>query len=257
MGVDGSGGDLVVRDVVGRNVFHVDGESAFVTIGTEGNEGHIVVRNSSGGIFWEIHGDTQIAVVGGVWRVSDSAGRQSFQVDGETGVVNVGANGKGGSIRVADAAGANRIQLTGDSGDIRLLGADCAEDFDVRDASTADGGTVLVIDNGGALRVSEHAYDRRVAGVVSGAGDFRPGILLDARETEDGRRPISLMGKTFCKVDATRFPVKVGDLLTTSETPGHAMKAVDTTRAFGAVLGKALGSLHHGRGLVPILVTLQ
>ena len=38
--------------------------------------------------------------------------------------------------------------------------------------------------------------------------DFRPGILLDAREVEDGRRPVSLMGKAFCKVDAKKAPSK-------------------------------------------------
>jgi hypothetical protein len=49
----------------------------------------------------------------------------------------------------------------------------------------------------------------------------------------------------------------VGDLLTTSATPGHAMKVADPARALGTVLGKALGSLRQGRALVPILVTLQ
>jgi len=49
----------------------------------------------------------------------------------------------------------------------------------------------------------------------------------------------------------------VGDLLTTSPTPGHAMRADDPGRAFGAVLGKALRPLADGQGLVPILVALQ
>jgi hypothetical protein len=114
-----------------------------------------------------------------------------------------------------------------------------------------------VIDRDGALKESACAYDRRVAGVVSGAGGFKPGILLDTQEVEHGRRPVALIGKVYCKVDADGSPVEVGDLLTTSATPGHAMKAGDPTRAFGAVLGKALGSLPQGRGLVPILVTLQ
>jgi hypothetical protein len=46
-------------------------------------------------------------------------------------------------------------------------------------------------------------------------------------------------------------------MLTTSSTPGHAMRATDPGRAFGAVIGKALGSLPSGRGLVPVLVALQ
>ena len=48
-----------------------------------------------------------------------------------------------------------------------------------------------------------------------------------------------LVGKVFCKVDGA---IDVGDLLTTSQTPGHAMKATDPQRAFGAVIGKALKS---------------
>jgi len=61
----------------------------------------------------------------------------------------------------------------------------------------------------------------------------------------------------YCKVDATLAPVRVGDLLVSASVPGHAMRATDTAAAFGAVIGKALRSLEHGRGLVPILVTLQ
>jgi hypothetical protein len=65
------------------------------------------------------------------------------------------------------------------------------------------------------------------------------------------------MGKVFCLVDATRMPVRVGDLLTSGEKEGHAMRAVDAKRAFGAVLGKALAPLKSKCALTPILVTLQ
>ena len=64
------------------------------------------------------------------------------------------------------------------------------------------------------------------------------------------------MGKVFCKVDA-QTAVEVGDPATTSSTEGHAMKAQDASRAFGAVIGKALRRLKVGKGLIPILVTLQ
>ncbi len=60
-----------------------------------------------------------------------------------------------------------------------------------------------------------------------------------------------------CKVDADIAPIKAGDLLTTSATKGHAQKVVDSTKAVGAVLGKALGSLKKGKGTIPVLVTLQ
>jgi hypothetical protein len=68
---------------------------------------------------------------------------------------------------------------------------------------------------------------------------------------------VAVVGKVYCKVDAQYAPIEVGDLLTTSPTPGHAMKADDPLRAFGAVIGKALRGLQSGQGLVPILVALQ
>jgi hypothetical protein len=67
------------------------------------------------------------------------------------------------------------IHLSGDDGDIILRNADCAEDFDVDDDTRAEHGTVLVIGVDGRLRPSELAYDRKVVGVVSGAGQCRPG----------------------------------------------------------------------------------
>jgi hypothetical protein len=69
--------------------------------------------------------------------------------------------------------------------------------------------------------------------------------------------PIALMGKVYCKVDASLAPIEVGDLLVTAPTPGHAMKAMDPSRAFGAVVGKALRPLAAGRGLIAVLVALQ
>jgi hypothetical protein len=69
--------------------------------------------------------------------------------------------------------------------------------------------------------------------------------------------PLALLGKVFCKVDAQYSPIEVGDLLTTSPTIGHAMKADDPLKAFGSVIGKALRPLQAGRGMIPILVALQ
>jgi hypothetical protein len=117
----------------------------------------------------------------------------------------------------------------------------------------------MTIDDTGALRVARHAYDSRVAGVVSGAGDLRPGIVLGrtADAPPGSRIPVALGGRVYCRVDAGYGAVEVGDLLTTSVTPGHAMRVGDPARAFGSVIGKALGPLPEGTGLVPILVALQ
>ena len=142
--------------------------------------------------------------------------------------------------------------------DIVLTGADCAEQFDVSGPALPEPGTVLVIEKEGLLRESSEAYDKKVAGVVSGAGKYRHGILLDGSASDEPRVPLLLLtGKVYCKVDAQYSPVEVGDLLTTSPTPGHAMKATEAAKAFGAVIGKALQALEVGQGLVPILVSLQ
>lgn len=97
-----------------------------------------------------------------------------------------------------------------------------------------------MIGQNGALRQSHDAYDTKVAGVVAGAGTYRPGIVLDRQDVSTRRLSISLVGKVFCKVDSRYAPIAVGDLLTSSPTPGHAMKAADPNRAFGAIIGKAL-----------------
>jgi hypothetical protein len=141
--------------------------------------------------------------------------------------------------------------------DVSLIGGDCAEEFNVVNNESVEPGTVMVIDNEGALLPSGQAYDKRVAGVISGAGNYKPGIVLDKRQTQENRMPIALVGKVYCKVDAHYGAIAVGDLLTTSPTPGHAMKANDPQKAFGAVIGKALHPLPDGRGLIPVLVALQ
>ncbi len=115
----------------------------------------------------------------------------------------------------------------------------------------------MVIDREDQLRRSTSAYDKTVAGVISGGGDYRPGIVLDRKQSRNTRMPVAVMGKVYCKADAENRPIEVGDLLTTSSIPGHAMKAVDPLKAFGAVIGKALQPLKEGTGLIPILVALQ
>lgn len=141
-------------------------------------------------------------------------------------------------------------------GDIQLSGADLAEEFGISGPSLPPVGSVVVLAGPDAVRACDEPYDARVAGVVSGAGGYRPGITLD-RRAEPGRRPLALTGKVWCLAEADSAPITLGDMLTTSDVPGHAMRAADRTRAFGAVLGKALGELPSGRGLIPVLVALQ
>jgi hypothetical protein len=155
------------------------------------------------------------------------------------------------------------VSVTGDvsvsgqitAADVLLSGADCAEEFDAVEG--LDQGMVAVFDDEGRLGPCALAYDKRVVGVVSGAGSYRPGIVLDRRASNRLRAPIALVGKVYCKADAGFGPIEAGDLLTTSATFGHAMRADDPLRAFGAIIGKALAPLAGGLGLIPVLVALR
>jgi hypothetical protein len=114
-------------------------------------------------------------------------------------------------------------------------------------------------DDVGKMRVVSGAYDRTVAGIISGANGIKPGITLTQTGTiADGDMPVASIGRVWCWCDADQGgPITAGDMLTTSDTPGHAMKVNDHARSQGATLGKAMSSLESGKGLVLVLVSLQ
>jgi hypothetical protein len=182
---------------------------------------------------------------------------QASTTNDNFGSVQVGCPGVTGLIFVRDNKGVVRITLDGNAGDVILSNADCAEEFDVSEAEAIEPGTVMVLNDDGSLRKSSVEYDRKVAGVISGAGAYRPAIVLDKQPGGEKRAPLAMLGKVYCKVDADYAPIEVGDLLTTSPTPGSAMRAADPSRAFGAVIGKALRALRRGQDLIPILIALQ
>jgi hypothetical protein len=94
--------------------------------------------------------------------------------------------------------------------------------------------------DGQGLTPSSAPYDPKVVGVVSGAGGFSPGMQVGSRTDESNDLPIAVSGQVYVRVCDEQGAIKVGDLLVASGTPGVAMVATDRTRAFGAVVGKAL-----------------
>jgi hypothetical protein len=136
--------------------------------------------------------------------------------------------------------------------------ADVAEYMPVSQDVTP--GTVLIIGPEGKLQPSTTAYDTKVAGIVS----TDPGVTLGTKENGNpGEQIIAVAGRVPCKVDATIVPIHAGDLLTTSDNPGYAMKAEQVSTGAlkfylpGTVIGKAMGTLESGTGTIEVLVTLQ
>jgi len=224
--------------------------AVLLKVGDEGASGVITVRDEEDGAIISLDGRAGHVSVG---AMHGRPGLLSI-LSGKNGPV-IKVNGATGCIEFRDDQLRKTLVIDGTRGDIDLIGADCAEDFDV--ASPVEAGSVVCVDDEGALSSCVRAYDRRVVGVISGAGDWHPALRLDRQCTERPRAPLALVGKVYGLADASHAPIRVGDLLTTSTTPGHAMLASDATQAFGAVLGKSLKPLRSGQGLVPMLIALQ
>ena len=240
-------------------------------------------RSDSGG--WGVYGEGPVGVAGvgqtwiGVYGETKGTVNGPSGVLGEGGLGGVGVKGHASGRGLAGVAGYSLTgqgpgifgqgnpagQFNGDVNvtgtlhvgvDIRLVNGDCAEG--VRRGT----GTYRARDGRGVVRQRRPPPQRRRVRQAGrrrglGSGGISPGIDSGRSGRSDGTVPVALMGKVYCRVDAESAPIQTGDMLTTATTPGHAMKATDTTRAFGAVIGKALSSLATGKGLIPILVTLQ
>ena len=188
-----------------------------------------------------------------------------------------------------------RLDNDGDlsiSGSYSSGGADYAERIAVEDPDVAYGiGDVLVIstEQDRAVALADEANSTRVIGVYSADPGFVAGADLPGEqvrqkraalreagidpddmaaveaafgsaeltelETSNGRIDVAIAGIVPVKVSAENGAIERGDLLTTASIPGHAMKATDPQ--IGSILGKAMGELDEGTGLIEVLVMLQ
>jgi hypothetical protein len=120
-------------------------------------------------------------------------------------------------------------------------------------------GTVVVLNTEAVNQVmpSRQAYDMGVAGVVSS----KPGLILG--EGSPDKAQIATTGRVRVRVDATKYPIHVGDLLVTSDKPGSAMKSqpieINGRKLHqpGTIVGKALEPLSSGEGEILVLLSLQ
>lgn len=201
------------------------------------------------------------------------------EASGSDATVVIHNRGSGPLLKGFDASGNHELQISNDGhiwteGGITVAdgsrvvtptleitgGADLAEPFSIVDGQAPVAGTVVAIDpdHPGELRVADRAYDRTVAGIVSGARGVNPGLTMGQEGTlASGSHPVALTGRVYALADASYGAIRPGDLLTTSDTRGHVMRVSDFDLAQGATLGKAMTSLDNGRGTILILVALQ
>ena len=228
--------------------------------------GGLVLLESSGGGGVELRGQNSTTNNGGYGVFYQDIGTAGVLIEGSE------ANGQGGQINLYRADGTATISIDADfNGDGRITtqelqitgGSDLSEQFDISavKGETVKPGMLVSIDpkNPGALIVSSGSYDKTVAGIISGAGGVKTGLMMGQKNTKaDGKHAVALTGRVYCYVDATEHAIEPGDLLTSSDTAGYAMKACDSARSQGTVIGKAMTTMAKGeKGLVLVLVNLQ
>ena len=277
-----------VPAIHGRNVGAGDGVYGW----SQNRSGTVGVTYSSGGKDAGVHGINLGSPYGGAGVYGETSVEGCTGVHGEaTGSSGVGVAGVGSTGVLAESTGGTALwavvssgygtAVYGESGpsggyaaefkgnvqiQSRSTGAtvielgeglDYAEGFDVTRNNEIVPGTVLIIDpdNPGRLTISVKPYDSKVAGIVAGANGLGSGVRLGSDRFD---YDVALAGRVYCNVDATEAGLEPGDLLTTSATPGYAMKATDYECAQGAILGKAMERMEKGgKGQILVLVTLQ
>lgn len=135
-------------------------------------------------------------------------------------------------------------------------GADVAERIDA--SEPMEPGDLVEIDpqRPGHYRKSRGRYSTLVGGIVASA----PGITLANRPMLstgaplDPRPLLALMGRVPVKATAENGPIRPGDLLVSSSTPGAVMRCGDPGACVGAIVGKALEALPDGSGMVEVLL---
>jgi hypothetical protein len=247
----GVSGNVGINTTTPAKKLHID----------QGNDFANGLRLASGSQYSSLYADFGVTGGGGGLVINSNAGGGSWadislQTNGTTKVFvdHVGNMGLGTTAPAArlHVAGTARVDV------LEIAGADLAEKFPMSEPAAP--GTVVSIDadRPGYLTPSRRPYDRRLAGVISGANGLSVGAVLGQGTPEAGAEAVAMSGRVWTLCDATDDAIEPGDLLTTSARAGHAMKAAERSRSHGAVLGKAMSRLARGEtGYVLVLVNLQ
>lgn len=236
-----NGIDVVKADKNGVKVYQSNESAIYVQ--TAGHDGVRVTHANWSGVYVQNAGYDAIRVQNAGQdglRIFDGVGRDYFRAGSD-------ANPEFRFNKGGDAYA--------DSG--WFSGADFAELIEVENnASNYEPGDVLVIssDKNRAVTLSSEPYSTAIIGVYS----TKPGFVGTTHPMQgkyNNEIPVAITGIVPCKVTTENGQIKRGDLLTTSSTPGYAMKATDPK--IGTVLGKALESLETGRAKIEALIILQ
>jgi len=258
----------------GNNSFDqlfIKGTTGNVGIGTTNPVAPLVIsegvsnletRIDDGGISWTRKSDgavvERLAFNGFSLMTLSSRYNFKLSVNSDTGILFM--DDATGNVGIGTMSPTARLQVAGDvvvDGNIAAKYQDVAEW--VPTSSFIEPGTVVVIDPQeiNHVQMVSQAYDTRIAGVVSS----RPGILLG--EAGEDKVKVAHSGRVKVKVDAQYGPIKAGDLLVSSATPGYAMLSTPldvngiSMHRPGTILGKALEPLKEGQAEILVLVTLQ
>jgi hypothetical protein len=121
------------------------------------------------------------------------------------------------------------------SGSLTTSGSAITQDYSSSDTTFEEGDVVAIDDvTVGSVKKSKTSYDQDIVGIYSTG----TGISLSSpfQNSAANHVPVALSGNVPVKINTENGAIKKGDYLTSSSTPGYAMKATHS----GQVIGKAL-----------------
>jgi hypothetical protein len=228
-------------------------------------QGIVMTENGGGGGMLQYYGINWNGSSAQQWFPSAFTPIMSINYNGQVGIGTMSPGAAlevDGNVKLTANSGASITFQDGTTQTTAYTGVSCGGDY--AESVEASGernryepGDVLVLTSeaAGDVEKSSEPYSTLVAGIYS----TKPGYVGRRQTTpkSSDEIPMAMVGIVPTKVSAENGPIHRGDLLVTASQEGYAMKGTDRNRMLGAVIGKAMGSLNSGTGVIEVLVTLQ